>query len=99
MKNGKPYALKSEYTKEQIPFTPILQDPRGFHVGTSKYFCLDYYSGMLNEDDPASEILLKLEIQIRDLQTPEMLERWSWPCPTEAIVKKAKILAWELIPQ
>jgi len=87
--------LRSFYTRETTPFQENLSDPRGFHIGTTAKFCTDYYSGMSKLNPDEKEILLELEVQ--QLQNPDMAERWEWPCGTEAVATKAKIRNWTLI--
>lgn len=91
--NGKPTHMESAYTKESLPWPKNqIQDHRGFHVGTLEKFCLDYYTGMIDPEPQRKEVLLELEIQRKDLQKPNMWERWDIPCGTEAVATKAKIL-------
>lgn len=98
LQNGKPISLWSSYTKKEIPWSEELIDPKGFFVGTTADFCRDYYSGLADETETYRQILLELEIDEADLQDPEMKERWNWPVGTEAIVRRAKVLSWELYP-
>lgn len=91
--------IESAFTQEVIPFHPtkVLQDPRGFHVGTTRNFCLDFYTGMIEPEEGRKEVLFELEVQPQHLQRPDMVERWEWPCGTEAVVTEATIKSFKIL--
>ena len=91
--------LESAFTMEVQPFHPTkpLRDPRGFHVGTTRNFCLDYYTGMIAPEEGRKEVLFELEVQPRHLQKADMAERWEWPCGTEAVVTEATIKSFQIL--
>ena len=90
-------SLYSTYTKEETPYDTVLADPKGFHVGTKRDFCLAYYRGMIDETKTRREILMELSVDSRDLQTPDMVQRFK-PAYSfmggEAITRKATVLSW-----
>ena len=54
VKDGEITHIESVYTREVIPFQQylgVIRDPRGFHVGTTRNFCLDYYTGMIEPEE------------------------------------------------
>ena len=95
VKTGPELMLYSTYSKELMPFRDVLEDPNGFHVGTKRRFCLAYYQDMTELEEGQSEILLKLAVDREDLQSPDMLERWSkvTHMGNEAVVRKARVLS------
>lgn len=97
-KDGQPVSLFSTYTNGSMPFKEVLADPKGFHVGTKRKFCLSYYTGMVTETDEVKEVVLTLEIDPKDLQKPDMIRRWGVDesfMGNEAIVTKARVLFWK----
>ncbi len=81
-----------------MPFAKVLSDNHGFHVGTTEQFCRDYYTGMSEPEPGVQEVLLKLRFTVSDLVDPKMVERWSWPTGTEAIVRRATVAGYEVLP-
>ena len=93
--DGQIVSLLSAFTKEREPFSGTMRDPKGIYVGTNKEFCLDYYTGLFDEEEVnATEILLKVELDSKDLVEKDMTERWRWPCGTEAVARKVQVVAW-----
>jgi hypothetical protein len=106
LENGTIKGFLSVYSNEVITPNPgpnglvgaTIQAPKGFHIGTTKDFVLDYYQGMSDPAPDKIEVLLELEVNQNDLQSPEMTERWDWPCGTEAITSQAKIVSITPLP-
>ena len=96
--DGKPVSLYSVYSKDTMPFRKILADHQGFHVGTTEQFCRDYYTGMSDPAPGVQEVLMRLEFRVSDLVEPGMAERWTWPTGTEAIVRRATVVDYEVLP-
>jgi hypothetical protein len=96
--NGILTRIGSGYTKEWSAFEMELCDLRGFHVGTTREFCTDYYSGLVDETDTIKNVLLTLSVKPGNI-LPDHLERFrgGWACGAEAIVYSAQVICWEVI--
>ena len=89
--NGK-YAYSLYNTNIKIPLTlnTTFQDPKGFYLGTSKDFCINYYSGGTNDKD----LLLTYQYQPENLLKGDPLHSNG-----EVIVNKATLTNIEELPQ
>ena len=94
---GKITHLMSLCTLKWTPYEPVIQDPQGFYVGTTRDFCTDYYSGLFDPAGCVCEVLLKLAIKPEDLQSDEMPIRWKWSTGAEAVAVQATVLEYTIL--
>lgn len=92
-KNGA-WLVKSLYQSPEFPcLTAVgLTIPKArIHVGTSRQFVIDYYTGVGKVEDGWIEVILKLDCTGK-VDKKEDEEKWTWDCPTEVVVRTPIVL-------
>ena len=44
-----------------------------------------------------ADVILELGIDPRDLTDASFVERWEWPCGTEAITRRARVIGMRVV--
>lgn len=86
------YPNSEQQAQPAIPKQPLSGT---HHVGTTKKFVIDYYTGLVTLQ--ANEFELMLRLDCTGKIKPQDEERWEWPVGTEAITQNPIVIEIEIL--